>query len=156
MKKELIKYYYSMEKDMLCKVIEYNTYIFTDNEFKYDDKGILKLGDARFLADDGFIPIDYFVAMSIINDKLIHSLIDKWNNDFVEKKKAWMENSGWPAKLVETSFELNGIRYTLYPEDVCQGVDYWEDGFMETIQKYLEKDLTEIGATNIYSIGFLD
>lgn len=34
--------------------------------------------------------------------------------------------------------------------------DCWDQGFMETIQSDIEKDLKAYGATDIYSFGFLD
>ena len=73
-----------------------------------------------------------------------------------ERKEAWDQNPEWPARDVEISFCLFDARITLKPEDLGLPKGPEDEGFMESIQKELEKDLAEAGATEIESSGFLD
>lgn len=100
--------------------------------------------------------ISYETATNILAEQIITNLIHKWSEQFREQKKEWDRNPEWPAKLVETSFCLFDTRYTLKPEDLGLKNGPEDEGFMESIQKELEKDLIAVGATAIESIGFLD
>ena len=73
-----------------------------------------------------------------------------------EKKAEWDKDPGWPAKLVETRFVLNGIEYTIQPQDLGLTDSCWDQGFMESFQGILRKDLEAAGATKVYNLGFLD
>ena len=95
-------------------------------------------------------------AILLINQQIIDILKNKWKAAFKAKKEEWDKNPGWPAKLVETSFKLNGKSYSLYPADIGLTDDGWDQGFMESIQADIERDLEEYGATDIYNLGFLD
>ena len=95
-------------------------------------------------------------AISMIDQQIIDSLIDKWKKELTSKKEEWDKDPGWPAKLVKTQFTLNGNRYTIMPKDLGLTDDCWDQGFMESIQGDLRKDLEEAGATDIYNLGFLD
>ena len=50
------------------------------------------------------------------------------------KEEKWDKEPKWPAKLVDTVFELNGIKYTIYFSDVGLSSDPWDQRFMESIQ----------------------
>lgn len=95
-------------------------------------------------------------AIQLINRQTLDVLKKKWKSDFAAKKEAWDKNRGWPAKYVETNFSLNGIRYSLHPTDIGLTNDGWDEGFMESIQADISKDLEEYGATDICNHGFLD
>ena len=73
-----------------------------------------------------------------------------------EEKAEWDKKPGWPAKLVETRFTLNGFEYTLNPNDIGLSSDCWDQGFMEHFQGQMTKDLNAIGAIDIYNAGLLD
>jgi len=90
------------------------------------------------------------------NQKIIDLLIDKWKKDMIREKEEWDNNPGWPAKLVETKFRLNGVMYTIKPPDLGLKDDCWDQGFMESFQGRMRTDLEQYGATDIYNIGFLD
>lgn len=94
--------------------------------------------------------------VQITNQQIIDNLIAKWKKDFVKEKEEWDRHPGWPAKLVETKFTLNGIEYTIQPHDLGLQDDCWDQGFMEKIQGDLRKDLEAAGAVDIYNLGFLD
>ncbi len=94
-------------------------------------------------------------AEKMMNRQILDLLIDKWKRELLPRKEEWLKN-GWPSKLVQTSFELNGIAYEIYPEDIGLGGDCWDAGFMESIQPDIEKDLAAYGAMHIYHFGFLD
>ena len=85
----------------------------------------------------------------------LQELLDRW----VEKKESFRSgfNYGWPAKLVETRFKLDGVKYSITPDMIGlkQG-DCWDEGLMEYLQYDLGEDLKEIGATDICHIGFID
>ena len=100
--------------------------------------------------------ISYETATNILAEQIITNLIHKWSEQFREQKEEWERNTEWPAKHVETSFCLFDTRYTLKPEDLDFKEGPWYEGFVESIQKELEKDLVAVGATAIESIGFLD
>ena len=95
-------------------------------------------------------------ATLIINQQILDTLKDKWKVEFAAKKEEWDKKPGWPAKLVETKYTLNGLKYSLLPIDIGLTYDCWDQGFMETIQSDIEKDLKLYGATEIYNFGFLD
>lgn len=95
-------------------------------------------------------------AVSLINQQILQILKEEWKNKFKAKKGEWDKNPGWPAKLVETWFTLNGEKYTIKPEDIGLTSDGWDQGFMESIQGEIEKDLESYGATDVYNLGFLD
>lgn len=95
-------------------------------------------------------------AIKIQNKQTIVYLIEKWKVDMVEEKEEWDKKLGWPAKLVETMFTLNGFEYTLKPEDIGLSSDCWDQGFMEHFQGQMTKDLKAIGAIDIYNAGFID
>ena len=95
-------------------------------------------------------------AKEIMNRMIIDYLKEKWKKDLVEKKKEWDKKPGWPAKLVETEFTLNGSKYTILPQDLGLTDDCWDQGFMETIQGDLKTDLEANGATEVCNFGFID
>lgn len=100
--------------------------------------------------------ISYEKAMGIVSKQIIFNLIDKWSEQYREQKEAWDRNPEWPARDVEISFCLFDARITLKPEDLGLPKGPEDEGFMESIQKELEKDLAAVGATEIESSGFLD
>lgn len=95
-------------------------------------------------------------AISIINQQVLSFLKTEWKDDFKKEKEEWGKSPKWPAKLVETTFKLNGIKYAIEPFDIGLSTDPWDQGFMESIQSDIESDLREYGATDIGSWGFLD
>ncbi len=90
------------------------------------------------------------------NEQIISALKEKWKNGFKKEREEWDKDQKWPAKHVETTFCLNGIKYSIGPSDIGLTSDPWDQGFMETIQYKIEKDLEKCGATDIYNLGFLD
>ena len=90
------------------------------------------------------------------NEQILFELKEKWKECFREAKKKWDQDPGWPAKLVSTTFVLNGVTYTIEPPDLGLSYDPWDQGFMESIQRYIRADLEECGATDVYNTGFLD
>ena len=54
------------------------------------------------------------------------------------------------------TFKLYGQKFSLGPTDIGLTSDAWDQGFMETVQSTMEKDLREAGATEIQSFGFID
>ena len=94
--------------------------------------------------------------MMMINQQILDFLKNKWKTEFVKKKAKWDKNPEWPAKYVETRFKLNGAEYTLLPKDIGLTSDCWDQGFMESIQSAIKKDLEEYGAYDIYNFGFID
>lgn len=95
-------------------------------------------------------------AAGIMNRQIIKILSDNWKEKFKEKKIKWDQDPGWPAKLVETKFKLNGEECTILPQDLGLSSDPWDQGFMESIQADIAKDLKDYGAADIYNLGFLD
>ena len=89
-------------------------------------------------------------------ERVIKRLCQKWKLQFMEDKLKWDRNPGWPAKYVETTFKLYGQKFSLGPTDIGLTSDAWDQGFMETVQGFMEKDLREAGATEIQSFGFID
>ena len=89
----------------------------------------------------------------------IAGLVEAWT----DRKELYRETfgPGWPAKHVTTSFVFEGEKYELGPEsfakeEIAPNMYCWESGLMECYQRDLEKDLKELGAAEIYSLGFLD
>ena len=89
----------------------------------------------------------------------IAALVEEWK----DKKELYRERfgSGWPAKLVTTSFIYEGEKYVLSPdsfakEEINPYRYPWESGLMECYQCDLKRDLEELGATNVFNLGFLD
>lgn len=95
-------------------------------------------------------------AISIINDQILTLLRDKWKECFKEEKEEWDKNPGWPSKFVRTKFKLNGVDCSIGPSDIGLTYDCWDQGFMETIQSDIAKDLEDYGATDIRNLGFID
>jgi len=95
-------------------------------------------------------------AVSVMNQQILALLKGKWRDKFTEKKQAWDKAPGWPAKLVKTTFMLNGKKYTIGPKAIGLSSDCWDQGFMESIQGDISKDLEEYGAADIYNSGYLD
>lgn len=95
-------------------------------------------------------------AIKMVNRQIIDSLKAKWKKDLAPKKKEWDKDPRWPAKLVKTMFTLNGMSYSISPKDIGLTDDCWDQGFMESIQGDLRKDLQKAGARDIYNLGFLD
>ncbi len=100
--------------------------------------------------------ISYEKAMDIVAEQIILNLINQWSEKFRDRKEKWDQNPIFPAKHVEISFCLFDTRYTLKPEDLGFDNTPEDHGFMESIQKELEKDLAAAGAAEIESDGFPD
>ncbi len=81
---------------------------------------------------------------------------EEWKNKFRKQKEEWDKNRGWPSKLVKTVFTLNGIEYSIKPEDIGLTNDGWDQGFMESIQGEIKKDLEKYGAVDVCNLGFID
>ena len=147
-------YYYFKKEDIILRVVGGNVFVYKDGEFVIDYS--YRYMRDEYLENGELVEIDHTQAYTLINDIIIDKLLEKWNEDFKGKKEAWNRSPGWPAKLVTTEFILNDIKYTLDSSDVCEGVNYWEDGFMETIQSALKIDLIKVGASYVRNTGFLD
>lgn len=147
-------YYYFKKEERIIRVVGGDVFVYENGEFIIDYS--YRYIKDEYLESGELIEIDHTQAYTIINDMIVNNLLEKWKEDFKDKKEAWNKSPGWPAKLVTTEFVLNDIKYTLDSSDVCDGVDYWEDGFMETIQSALKIDLMKAGASYVRSTGFLD
>ena len=93
--------------------------------------------------------------LGILAPQSVEELIEIWK----EKKETYREgfNHGWPAKLVHTDFVFKGKKYSLTPASFgMEEYDSWDNGLMEYFQGDLREDLREMGATDIFSDGFLD
>ncbi len=87
--------------------------------------------------------------------QIIKDIIAKWTI----KKDEYSEEDRkpWPSKMVGTSFELEGIRYSIGPSDIgLDARDPWDQGFFESLQTEIGEDLKEAGADHIIHDGFLD
>lgn len=113
-----------------------------------------RFGNGSVLAEMKEISMEQ--AMTFINRQILDILKNKWKDDFTAKKEEWDKKPGWPAKLVQTTFTLNGRDYSISPSDIGLEDDCWDHGFMESIQSDITEDLKAYGATNIYNVGFLD
>ena len=163
--------YYWIREVRLGKKDENGYFLFEKNQWVKDEKNYIldklmgydpcepddspyKMGNLSIM--DEVEEITEERAKEIMNQMTIDFLKEKWKKDLVTKKEEWDKAPGWPAKLVETRFTLNGIEYTILPQDLGLTDDCWDQGFMETIQSDLKRDLEAIGATDIYNLGFLD
>ena len=117
-----------------------------DTSYRFEDTGILLEMDE----------ISEEQAISIFNQHILDVLKSKWKAEFAMKKEEWDKNPRWPAKLVKTKFILNGVQYSLFPNDIGLTYDSWDQGFMETIQSDISEDLEVYGAVDIHNIGFID
>ncbi len=95
-------------------------------------------------------------AIFIMNRQILSFLKETWKSRFLKEKEEWDKTPGWPAKFVNTTFKLNGIQYTISTADLGLSLETRDQGFMESIQNDIEKDLEKYGASDIYSSGFLD
>ena len=88
----------------------------------------------------------------------ICAVLKKWKRKSRRNRKKWLEGDrGWPAKLVETTFTFNGVRYHIDPDDIgLDRGDSWDNGLMERFQCEIRIDLEAAGATDVFNIGFLD
>ena len=89
----------------------------------------------------------------------IAALVEVWK----DKKEGYRESfgTGWPAKLVSTTFTYKGEEYSLGPDDFAKEeispyMYAWESGLMECYQHDLAEDLRALGAEKVYNLGFLD
>ena len=159
------------DSGLLAKGYSYYHWIYYDYEWHKDTKNIVydKLigydpsepSDSPYAVGsrsvmDEIKQISYEEAMETLAEQIIINLINKWQEQFKSQKEEWDKKPGRPAKLAETSFCLFNARYTLTPEDLGFDKDSFDSGFMESIQKELEKDLTAVGATEITSSGMPD
>ena len=94
--------------------------------------------------------------MKMGEKETIAFLCEKWKKEFAPKKQEWDKEPGWPAKLVRTEFFLNGRKYVIEPTDIGLTDDCWDQGFMESVQSVIKKNLEEYGAKDIWNQGFLD
>lgn len=149
------------DRDYILKAgrwVEDSSHLIRDHLVGYDpsepEDSPYRFGSTSVLMEMDEIPVNQ--AIPIINQQILDALKNKWKDEFATKKEEWDKNPGWPAKLVETKFTLNGEKYSLFPVDFDLTYDCWDQGFMETIQPDIEKDLKRYGATEIYHLGFLD
>ncbi len=89
-------------------------------------------------------------------ERVVRRLCVMWKLKFIERKMKWDQDPGWPAKFVETTFMLYGHQFSLGPTDIGLSSDGWDQGFMESVQGIMEKDLEREGAIEIHSYGFID
>ena len=95
-------------------------------------------------------------VMREMADKSVQDVIEKWKTKKEDYRKEW-EKGYWPAKYVSISFKLFDKEYRFTPDTIgLETGDCWDEGFMEYLQKYIVDDLLEIGATDIFRLGFLD
>ena len=92
-------------------------------------------------------------------------------NEFFDALNTWKKNIfiimntcevKWPAKLVKTVFKYNNKYYKVTIIDIFNKdqLDNTPNNFLEAIlelyQAEISNDLSNLGATNIRSFGFLD
>lgn len=106
--------------------------------------------------ESGYFESDEEKMSRQLAEQVIKNLCLKWELQFMEDKVEWDRNPGWPAKFVETTFKLYGQKFSLGPGDIGLTSDPWDQGFMEKVQGFMEKDLKEVGATEIRRFGFID
>ena len=173
MKETEFNYYLMQDRGIVAKRVYFDNWIFDFNSRSWVKDTKCIISDALMGYDPGepegspygigstsvmdeLKRIDYDTAMQIIGDLTVQDLFEKWRNKFEAAKAEWDKKPRWPAKLVETSFCLYGTQYTITPDDLGWDKGSFDEGFMESIQKDLEKDLAEVGATEITSSGELD
>lgn len=90
----------------------------------------------------------------------IRAFMEKWQGIADEEMKTY--EFGWPAKLVHTDFEYNGVRYRICPEtfgipdDLCECLQH-SRRIEERYGGGMDKDLRGMdGVTYVFSDGFLD
>lgn len=103
---------------------------------------------------------DYFACKRVTEDvPEIYAVLQKWRSKMDECRKEWEDRygEGWPAKLVETQFVFQGQPYHYFPDDIgLERRNSWDEGLMEHLQPYIQKDLEAAGATDVFNMGFLD
>ena len=173
MKGKDFNYYLMQDRGIVAKGIYFDNWIFDFNSRSWVKDTKCIISDALMGYDPGepegspygigstsemdeIKHIDYKTAMQFISDTIVQNLINKWKGKYAQAKAKWDKKPGWPAKQVSTSFYLYGKRYVLKPEDFGWDKTSFDEGFMESIQKELEKDLMAVGATEITSSGELD
>ena len=166
MKTERMNYYTIPDRGFVAKGIYFDNWIYDYDslEWKKDDKYIISdalmgydpgepdgspYGIGSTSAMDEIEHIDYETAMEIIGDTTVKNLLKKWKSSFAKAKAKWDENPKRTAKKVETVFCLYGSRYSIGPKDLGLKATPEHKGFMHSIQKKMEKELIEIGATDI-------
>ncbi|MBR2749984.1 MAG: hypothetical protein IKD90_02480 [Clostridiales bacterium] len=171
MKTTDIKYYLIRGKTLAKREEGYNCFLFNDGKWDWDEKNVLldrlvgydpdEPDDSPYKTGSSCVmneieELTFEEAMRILNEKTIGFLIRKWKDDLAAVKTEWDEKPGWPAKLVTTSFILNGMKYTLVPEDLGLTDDCWDQGLMEKFQGEICKVLKKYGATSVVNSGFID
>ena len=168
-------YYFRVWKSVIGKRVKrgeyYDDYLFKSGKWIVDDEYVImdhlmgfdptepEDSPYRIGSTSVFMEMDEIseeTAISLMNHQILSILKNEWKSKFREKKEEWDKKPGWPAKLVETIFTLNGIKYSIKPEDIGLSSDGWDQGFMESIQGEIEKDLESYGAADVYNLGFLD
>ncbi len=149
----------------------YKGYIFRDGKWTEDSSNVVmdhlmgfdssepedspyRIGNTSVLFEMDEITEDQ--AISLINQQLLDFLKKKWKSDFKEAKAQWDKSPMWPSKCVETEFVINGVKCSMLPPDLGLTYDCWDQGFMESIQEEICRDLKEYGAINIRKFGFID
>ena len=151
-KKEDDRYYLYKNREW---VLDENNVI-RDHLMGYDPNDDTSFGFGSLSVSDEIEEITEEEAVKFENELIIDYLKEKWKKDIVLEKEEWDKNPGWPAKLVETRFTLNGIKYVIEPRDLGLKDDCWDQGFMESFQETLMTDLEANGAIEVYNLGFLD
>ena len=95
-------------------------------------------------------------AVEIINQQILDVLLSICKEKFKKEKERWDKKPKWTSKIVKTKFKLNGKECVILPQDIGLSSDPWDQGFMESIQSDIAKELKKYGATDIYNLGFLD
>ena len=171
MEEKNTKYYFVVEKTVAKSDDTGNIFLFKDGKWIKDEEAVFEDHPAEYdLSESKTSPRRFgrncfLVEMEIIseeeavlavNQQIADDLKELWKEKFRKKKEEWDKAPIWPAKYVETVFRLNGIQYSIKPEDIGLEKDPWDEGFMESIQRDIEEDLKRYGADEIRSTGFLD
>ncbi|MCR4904054.1 MAG: hypothetical protein K6A23_14445, partial [Butyrivibrio sp.] len=140
------------------KWMEDKDYIIQDHLVGYDssepDDSPYDIGNSSVVIE--MKEISKEEAFEAMNNQILSLLKEQWKNKFKKEKEIWDKNPKWPAKFVNTTFKLNGIKCTICPLDIGLSMDNWDQGFMESIQGVIEEDLKQYGAEEIISYGSLD
>jgi hypothetical protein len=144
-------HYYLIDKDLLVRTDSQGFHVF------HDARWVLTVKSSNMSADQSeerIKEISPQEAAKIAGKQLYDFLTEKWKVDFLEEKLEWYKNPKWYAKMVKTDYCYEGITYHLWPQNL--NIRSNQQGFMESVQDEIEKDLIKYGATEVYSHGMLD
>ena len=127
-------------------------YIFIRGEWEPDTEGLL---DNNLPAQGYVKSLPKEEAMKLVAYQTVDFLLDKWSKEYEDDMERWKIAPQWFAKWVDLSFTLNGVEFTIRPEDF-RFQSSCPHAFIENISEDLFKDLKKYGAYAIGMGGFID